>query len=487
MRVLARVPETPLAVSGAALVSAVTAFALVRIGPAAAVALAFLPLLAIGVVYVITTGQTVIYAAALALPMVPIAVLGSQLGGLLYVQDLIAVVALGALVLATFVARGRVPPVPMTPVLGWPFVLFAVAIMAATLRGHYAYGASLIGQPLRLFLYAAVVAGLIGMTVPRLHRLLTGWFYVGGALVALWALYYIATGGSATDQSGLSTGGTRPLAISPSMYAAGTFFLALLNLRLASESRRRSLHLTFAAIGLFGAVVGFGRAVYLGVFVVGLLLFVVSRRLRNSTLSFVPLALPFVVLIAIGASHAAPELVDSIGRRVTAGSSASDVNVQWRVKANSAVLEQVREQPLVGVGFGRSAEVVIESRDEFGLPYEQRVEVGQDPHNGYMFLLAGGGAVALASFVLLLGVFAVDAIRRFRRTLDPTARLLIIWAAATLFVFLLNIGAGLTLANPADVMAIWALLVLPAVVGGQGGSDPIPKPATLKPTPLRIR
>ncbi len=462
-------------VAGAAAISSVTALVLVRSGPGAALGLAVLPLLAIGVAYVITTGQTVIYAAAIVLPMLPILALTSQLGGLLYPQDLLAVAALGALIFAKFVGRDRTPPVPSTPVLGWPFVLFAVAITAATLRGHYAYGTSLVGQPVRLFLYAAVVAGLIGMTVPRLHRLLTIWFYGGAAIVALAALYYLATGGSATDQSGLSTGGTRPLAISTSMYCAGTLFLALLNLRLPSESHRRPLHLSFAAVGLFGAVVGYGRAVYLGVFVVGVILFLVSRHLRRTILSVVPLALPFVVLLAIGVSHAAPELVDTLGSRVTAGSSASDLNVQWRVKANRAVLEQVREQPLFGVGFGRNAAIVLEEKDPTtGITYERREEIGQDPHNGYMYLLAGGGIVALVSFMVLLGVFVFDAIRRHRSTSDPTARLLIVWACATLFVFLLNAGSGTAFVNPTDVMTIWALLVLPAVVGSQGGSDSSP-------------
>lgn len=450
--------------AGGALLAAATGAALVAVGPAAGLFLAVLPLFAIGVVYVVTTGQVAIYAAAIALPMIPIGILGAQLAGSLYPQDLIAALALAALLFATFLGRGRVPPVPRTPVLGWPLVLFAIAIFTATLRGHYEYGASLVGQPLRLFLYAAIVAGLIGMTVPRLYRLVVWLFYSGVVLIALSALYYLATGGSATDQFALSTGGTRLIPISTSLYSAGGLFLALLNLRLAAGARERVLHVSIAATALFGVIAGFGRAAYIGVLIVGVVFLLTSRRLRLNVLSLAPLALPFVVLLAIGATFAAPDLVSSVRGRVSSPPS-TDANVQWRVEANRAVLEQVREQPLVGSGFGRTTEISITVNDPTtGIPSEQRFEIGQDPHNGYVFLLAGGGVVTLATFLLILLVFALDAVRRYRASPDPIARLLILWSCATLFVFLFNAVSGTSFASPVNVLTIWALLVLPAAV-----------------------
>ena len=102
----------------------------------------------------------------------------------------------------------------------------------------------------------------------------------------------------------------------------------------------------------------------------------------------------------------------------------TDANVQWRLRANRAVLEQFREQPLVGVGFGRRSGFFIEVENETtGLPALRRVEIGQDPHNGYVFLLAGGGILALGTFALLLGTFAIDVVRRYRTNSDPRARL----------------------------------------------------------------
>lgn len=455
--------ETPILFLAGAL-SFVIAFALVEVGPAAALALALFPLLAIAAVYVMTTGQAVLYGAAIALPMISLPLIGASIVGNVGVQDVIVVLALGAVVFATVLAGGRSPVVPRTPVLGWPLVLFASAITIATLRGHFEYGAGLFGQPMRLFLYAAIVGGLVGMTVPRLYRIVVALFYTGAVLIALTAAFYLVTGGSASASADLSTGGVRPLAISTSLYAAGALFLALLNLRLASGSRERLLHVSVAAIALFGVIAGFGRAAYVGVVVVGLVFLLTSSRLRGNILSLVPIALPFVVLLAIGAHYAAPGFLESAVARATSA-PASDANVQWRVEANSAVVEQVREQPLIGVGFGRTTEIFVEVVDPItGIPTTQRVEIGQDPHNGYVLLLAGGGILTLAAFLLLLGVFAVDAARRYRRTDDPIARLLILWACATLFVFLVNAASGTSFANSINILTIWALLVLPAVV-----------------------
>ena len=80
------------------------------------------------------------------------------------------------------------------------------------------------------------------------------------------------------------------------------------------------------------------------------------------------------------------------------------------------MFSQIREQPLVGVGFGRTSEFVIEVESSSGLMVPVWQEGGQDPHNGYLYLWAGGGLAALGSFVLILAVFAWDAVRRFRST-----------------------------------------------------------------------
>jgi O-antigen ligase len=405
--------------------------------------------------------QTVLLAAALALPLAgiglfvrPIPIAGSNL----YPQDLIVMLGFGAWVAAALILRrqGQSHGLPRTPVLGWPFVMFAAAILTAALRGHYSYGATLFGQPMRLVVYAAIVATLVGLSVSSLYRLLLWLFYVGTCVTTLWAVYYIASGTSQTDQLALSTGGHRILGISVSLYCSGALFLALLSLRLAESSRARTLHLVMAALALFCVVIGFGRAVYLAVAVVCLLMVALSRQIRAAVLSFVPLTLPFLALIAIALVTVAPDLVDAVGHRLSSPPT-SDSNVQWRVRANRAVWEQIREQPVVGVGFGRRSEFFVDVENSIGVRVPVRQEILQDPHNGYLLLWAGGGLVALASFLLIVAVYAWDCVRRFRENHDPVARLIILWSAALLFAFLANAASGTMFGSP-------PVLVLPAVV-----------------------
>ena len=166
------------------------------------------------------------------------------------------------------------------------------------------------------------------------------------------------------------------------------------------------LHLAIAGIALFGVLAGFGRSTWIAVALVCALLFVTSTRLRANALSVLPLAAPFLVLIAIGVSQAAPGFVGNVGSRV-GQTSENDINVRFRIEANRLILDQVREHPLFGVGFGKTTELMLANPDPTtGVPSLERILLGQDPHNGYVFLLAGGGVLALGSFVVLVAVFA---------------------------------------------------------------------------------
>jgi O-antigen ligase len=227
-----------------------------------------------------------------------------------------------------------------------------------------------------------------------------------------------------------------------------------------------------AALGLFCVVVGFGRAVYLAVGVVCLLMVALSRQIRTAVLSFVPLTLPFLALAAMALVILAPDLVDAVDHRLSAAPS-TDANVQWRVRANRAVWEQIQEQPFVGVGFGRSSEFFVDVESSSGVRVPVRQEILQDPHNGYLLLWAGGGLVALGSFLLIVVVYAWDSVRRFRWNPDPIGRLIILWSAALLFAFLVNAASGTMFGSPPDILTIWALLVLPAVVPYRGESAPV--------------
>ena len=391
-------------------------------------------------------------------------------GGNIHTQDLIVLAALGGWALSRLLDSSS-PSVPRTPVLGWPFLIFAIAVAIPTLRGHYAYGTSLIGQPFRLIIYAGIIVTLAGITAPQLLRLLTAVFYSGICVTTLYAVYYVATGTGQSQSFGLSTGGFRPLAISTSIYCSSGLFLALLRLRTASTARGRALHLTIAGLALVCVVLGFGRAVLAAVFVVCMGFLLLSPRLRRSLASIVPLAAPFVALAVIFVALAAPSLASSFVARVSSP-PAKDANVRWRVQANETVMKQVREAPLYGVGFGRTSSFYMNVPDSQGFLVPFRQEIGQDPHNGYLYLLAGGGAITLMTFLILLGTYALDVGRRYARTPDDVGRTVLLWSALSLCPVLFNAASGTTFENASNVLNMWALLVVPAVIGGvaAGGS-----------------
>ena len=95
-----------------------------------------------------------------------------------------------------------------------------------------------------------------------------------------------------------------------------------------------------------------------------------------------------------------PQVTGALADRVLSPPEA-DENVQWRIQANRAVLAEIREAPLLGVGFGREVDFFMNIEDPVtGVARPQQFEIGQDPHNGYLFLWAGGGLAALGTFPL---------------------------------------------------------------------------------------
>lgn len=450
-----------------AIANGVALLALTREGADAALALALLPVLAIAFGRLLESDGVPLLVVALALPMswsrltepLPVG------GGNLYPSDIVVGVALAYWAASCARSPERRARVrwPDSPLLGAPLLLFAAAVVLALVRGHVRYGTTLPGQPSRLVLYAGIGILLGGLDARRLHRILTAVFYAGGIWLILNAVYYVATGTSQTEQVDLSTGGTRVLGISTSIYLAATLFLALLNLQLETEARRRLLHIAMAVVGGAGVLLGFGRAVFAATALVILLLLVLHRRVRASLLAPLPLALPALVLAGLLATRAAPQVEQAIVKRVASPVS-SDANVQWRKEANAAIWSQVRESPLIGVGFGRGASFVLFDRGGARPPVPVRIAIGQDPHNGYVMLLAAGGVLLLGTFALLVVVYLYDCWRRFRGSLDPYERIVVLWAVGTLFVFLVNTASGTELESGFDLLAIWLLLLAPSVV-----------------------
>lgn len=407
---------------------------------------------------------------ALAANLVPLSFTDEPLpvpgGTQIFLADLLVLLALGSFIAAALIADpDQRPRIPQTPVLGWALAPLVITLAIGVWRGHERYGASLIGQPFRLILYAGIATALSTLTLRQAYRGLTIVFYLGTVMQSFEAARLMATGGSQTDAAVLSTGGTRILALGTAMYLTGALVLALLNLELDERAGRRALHLAVAGLATFGIVVAFGRTTFAAVALIIPLLVLGFQRMRRALVDWLPLIVPMLVLVLLLVAQFQPNLGTMLQDRLTANTS-SDFNVRWREKATEATLEGVSDEPVLGVGFGRTTSFDI---DQYSFTIQG------DPHNSFIYLLAGGGAIALGSFVLLMLVFLWDAWRRFRGS-TGLERALVAFAACFWIVFMVNALAGPVLSDANFMLTIWILMALPALVPIRRPGEAVPAP-----------
>jgi O-antigen ligase len=425
----------------------------------ATVAIAVVPAALIALGALISSNRSALLFAALALHFTASPALLDPLplpGPDLFVSDLLVMLALVSWLARRLTsASGHRPTWPSTAVLRFPFLLFACALLLALGRGNAEYGTNILGPQLRLVLYAGIAFALTDISPRELHRLIVAVFYTGTVWQTVLSAYYIATGTSQTDQTTLSTGGTRILAASMGMYLTGALVLALLNLELTERAGRRVFHLSMAGLALFGIVLAFGRATFLAFGLILPVLIIASKRLRWSTVTLLPLLLPALIVVVLMLPKAAPEFFPTLEQRLTSPVE-NDVNVTWREHANAVIVDrQIRESPLLGVGVGKTEAVLLDGVHQ---------KVPQDPHNSFLFLWAAGGLFLLGTFALLIVTSLAEIARRLRSA-QGVDRVLLFWGAATLFVFLTNAAAGPILNGRPDlVLMIWILLLLPSVV-----------------------
>jgi O-antigen ligase len=341
-----------------------------------------------------------------------------------------------------------------TRLLGWPLLLFGITLFAGVVRGHERYGEQLVGVPLRFLLYAGIVAALTDLKSRDAYKWLVVLFYAGTVWQVLVAAYRHGTGTTSASLSGtLSTGGERLLGGSVAMFMAGALVLALLNLERDRRAGRTTLHLLMAALATFALVNTFQRTTFALLSVLVPLSLLAFRRIGLRMAAFLPLFAPFLVLAILLVSKATPNLFPTLAHRVTASPS-TDASANWRLRAYAAVWAQVRESPVTGVGFGRPVRFISK-----GFHYD----VGQNPHNQFLYLWAGGGLLLVGSFILLLAVYLLEAWRRFRSATKED-RHLIFFAVSFWFVLLVNSLTGIVLTVPHLLLAFWILMLLPMVV-----------------------
>jgi O-antigen ligase len=421
-------------------------------------ALAVLPVIVVAIGALIASNRAILIFAAFALALfVPVSPTGAlPLPGAItvYPSDLLVLLAVASWVAAwlTKPADAR-PSWPETRLLGWPLLLFGIMLFTAIVRGHERYGETLVSVPIRFLLYAGIAAAVADLKPREAYRWLVGLFYAGVLWQALVALYGYATGWTVTNSGPVSTGGERVLAGSTAMFMAGALLLALLNLEFGRSARQTALHLVMAGLATFALASTLARTTFAAVGLLVPLFLLAFRRIGLRVAVFLPLCAPFLVLIALLVPKAAPSFFPTLAHRVT-GSPATDTAARWREKAISAVWPQVREAPLTGVGFGRTASFEINN---------QRSTLTQDPHNQFIYLWAGGGLLLLGSFVLLLIVYLVESWQRFKGA-TTNERRFIFWALSLWFVLLVNSASGIILTDPLSLLIFWALMLLPTIV-----------------------
>jgi O-antigen ligase len=423
-----------------------------------AAALLVVPVVAVALGALIASTRAILAYAAIAVsllsPLPLLHPLPLGLGVNIYTPDVLVLLAMGSWVAAWLVnPKPTRPSLPATPVLRWPLLLFGLTLCVALARGHELYGTSIVNAPLRLLFYAGIAFAVTDLEPRKAYRWLVILFYGGTVWQVLVLLYGLATGTSATDQVFLSTGGERVLAGSTAMFMTGTLLLALLNLELDRRAGRTSLHLLMAGIATLALVYTFARTTFAVVAVLVPLLLLIYRRVGTRMLALTPLSVPILVLAALLIPRIDPDVYPTLRDRVT-GSPISDSSFRFRQEAYEVVWAQVREEPLIGVGFGRESTFTVQG---------ERVTIVQDPHNQFLYLWAGGGLLLLLSFVLLLAVYLADALRRFRGGLAEERRLLF-WVVSLWFVFMVNSASGAILTSPSLLLVFWVLMSLPMVV-----------------------
>jgi hypothetical protein len=298
----------------------------------------------------------VLVAAALSLPMTAAPQLDRSFnapGGVsIFIADVVVALAVFTWAIARVVQSRENRPAFRTPLVGWPLVVFALALVPGIWRGHVRWDASLIGQPARLALYAGIAAAVAGTRPRDLYHAITVVFYAGTFWQAALATYHLATGTAQTPIRDLSTGGTRTLALLTAMYLGGALILALLNLDLDRDRRRHVLHLVVAVLASLGVVLSFGRTSFVALLAILPVLVWALPQMRRNVRRLWPLWAPLAVAVFAGVALAVPKFVPTLVDRVSAN-PLEDQSVRWRLRAIGAALGGFRGEPPVRPGFTR--------------------------------------------------------------------------------------------------------------------------------------
>jgi O-antigen ligase len=279
-----------------------------------------------------------------------------------FAADLIVLGALGLWALEKLLSRDAVVQA-RSPLLGWPLLLFGLTLIPGVWRGHERYGVSLVGQPVRLVLYAAIALAVLRVRPREIYVGLTAVLYAGTVWQLALAGYSLVAGESQTGSSLLSTGGTRVLSLGAGMYLAAALLIALLNLEF-DQGRRRWLHLTIAGLALVDQALTFGRTTFLALAVLLPVVFWILPGTRSFILRKWKVWAAFAV-VAIAAAALTPSVGQTLVDRVSAN-PLHDSTVRWRVGSFEAALSGFRSGEWQGARLAYGANVLSDPGFEQG-------------------------------------------------------------------------------------------------------------------------
>jgi O-antigen ligase len=371
------------------------------------------------------------------------------------VADLVLVLPVVVVVCSAFAGgeiAGRVPALWRATPFRLALFVFVVLVVIAVAKGYSSAGEHGPLQSLRLAIAPVL---LLSVAVFRDRReLLNGLrltFYAFITYSFFEALFNLATGRSATSAAAVSTGGTRTVANSTAMYLA--IGLILVAFHLAREDRllRRLGLSALMAMSLFGIFLALARTTWLALAAVTLVLLVFTPEARRGAVRFLALAAPLIVLAALLAPIVAPTQVQDVEQRLSRPQGqGQDESAVFREQAWGLMLDRWELSPAFGRGFGQT--VSFRSNDK------STVDVTNDPHNGFIYLLVAMGVVGLATFSLIqLGFLRAC----FRSVKLPGGRDLALWALAAWVIYMVNVFTGVLLGTQALMMFLWYLLAVP--------------------------
>ena len=384
-------------------------------------------------------------------------------GTAIYPSDVFLALAVAGFLVERLTSRGHVErhyrlPFTMT----WPLALFALTVLTGVVRGHQRYGTSYLSQPTRMILYALIVVAVSSMRMPKAYGQLVRVMYGVTIAQALIGAFHLATHTSQTTSSSLSTGGSRALALTTAMFLAAALVLALLNLEI-DDRRRRWLHGTVAALALFGVVIALGRTTYAAVAVIVPVLLIGLRRVRSTLFAYAPLLAAVLAAAIALILQLDPSLSSTLSDRLNSHVS-NDPSLIQRQRKFDAVLHGFGNEPLLGLGYGRPVTFTAIDGTE--------ITFSGDPEDSYIYILAGGGILALAALIILmLSFFADSAIRMIRA--DRESRALIAFSMSFVFILLVNALSFPVLGDANLMLLLWIAILLPGLAQSADPARPI--------------